>query len=101
MWSLGYVDHGYICASFFISIFSKIHYSHFMCVCVLLVACTYHALCSCLVPRKEEEGVGSTEELQQTILATVWVLRTEPALSARAASALRLQALYPAPLMQF
>lgn len=98
MWSLGYVDHGYICASLF-PFFSKIHYFHFMSVCVLLVACTYHVLCSCLVPRKGEEGVGSPEELQQTVLATVWVLRTEPKLSARAASALSLQALSPAPLM--
>lgn len=92
------MDHGYISASLF-PFFSKIHYFHFMCVCVLLVACTYHALCSCLVPRKEEEGIGSPEEFQQTVLATVWVLRTEPELSARAASALSLQALSPAPLM--
>lgn len=79
--------------------FSKIHYFYFMCVCVLLVACTYHTLCSCLVPQKAEEGVGAPEELHQTVLAIVWVLRTEPELSARVASALNLQALSPAPLM--
>lgn len=70
-----------------------------LCVCVLLVACTYHALCSCLVPQKAEESVGSPEELHKTVLATVWVLGTEPELSARAASALNLQALSLAPLM--